>query len=177
MQKEGAERMSTVSDNKVSRLTDPNLAFLASKAAIELGRVSKGRATSVDAVTQLGQLLKHSAYENSGVGEPAALTDPTTISLLHRAIKAEGSNVVTLPELISEALQIAEQLESTTESSGVPNVISRLRAFCLGLADTRLLTNDLKSSRIWKNRNGVSKCWCATLRFKESEGFLLRFKI
>ena len=130
--------MSTVTENKVSRLTDPDLAFLAAKAAIELGRVSKGRPTSVDAVTQLGQLLKNSTHVTSGIGEPAALADPTTISLLHSAINAEGSNVLTLADLIGEALQIAEQLQSTTASSEGSSEINRLKSFCLGLADSAI---------------------------------------
>ena len=125
---------------KVSRFsaTDPNLAFLASKAAIELGRVIHGRPTSVEAVTQLGNLLLNSANVNSCPQRPTAFMDPTANSLIHSAVKAAGSSVSSNEDLFSEALKIARELGSTTDSTDDPTGLKRLRAFCIGLADSAM---------------------------------------
>ena len=118
--------------------TDPNLAFLASKAAIELGRVAQGRSTSVEAVNALGNLLRNSANVSTGTEERVGFIDPTTISVLHSAIKAEGASVATLPELVREAQRIARQLESTTRASNESSDLTRLQLFCIGLADSAI---------------------------------------
>jgi len=135
--------MSTVTESrpKVSRLsaTDPNLAFLASRAAIELDRIRQGKTTATDAVGELAERLRNSTEQIAGTGEPIALWDPATISLIHNAIEAKGStSVTTMDDLLREAVQIAEQLESTTDPSNNVNDIDRLRSFCIGLANSAI---------------------------------------
>ena len=70
--------MSTVTERtpKVSRLSDPNLAFLASRAAIELDRIFQGRPKGTEAVTELGSLLKSATEGVPRAEGPAALWDP-----------------------------------------------------------------------------------------------------
>ncbi len=132
--------MSIVADSQppVSRLsaTDPNLAFLASRAAIELDRIRQGKSIGTTAVAELGNLLKNSTQNVPGTEEPAALWDPRTISLIHSAINAKGSTVATLDQLLRQALDIAQELESTKDSTRDAGAIERLCSFCIGLANS-----------------------------------------
>ena len=106
-------KTATVSRSRLSA-TDPNLAFLASRAAIELDRILQGKSIGTEAIGELAGLLRNSSENIVDNEEPATLWDPATISLIHSAIARAGFNkVVTLKELMSRAISIAEELEST----------------------------------------------------------------
>jgi hypothetical protein len=135
--------MSTIAERKSTasrlRATDPNLAFLASRAAIELDGIRQKKTTATDAVRELAERLKNSAQPIASAGESTALWDPATISLIHNAIEARGSvNIATMADLLREATEIAEQLESTTGASSDAAEINRLRSFCIGLANSAI---------------------------------------
>src|SRR5215213_5170686 len=61
----GGVSMSSIMEGKAveSRLsaTNPNVAFLAARAAIELDRLRQGKATELEAVVELSSLLANSA--------------------------------------------------------------------------------------------------------------------
>lgn len=119
--------------------TDPNFAFLASRAAIELDRILQKKPIGTEAVTELGLILKDSTQIAPGRTNPAALWNPRTISIIHNAISAEGSNsVATLDQLVREALRIAEGLESTNDGAEDFDQVRRLRSFCIGLANSAI---------------------------------------
>ncbi len=133
--------MSTVeqNDTKMTRLTaaDPNLAFLATKAAIELGRISQGKSDRSQSIGELAFLLKNSTKQLTTTDEPSCLWDPATVSLIHSAMRTDTSRkIATIEELISEAFKISEQLESTSDPSSSVENIESLRTFCLALANS-----------------------------------------
>jgi hypothetical protein len=118
--------------------TDPNLAFLASRAAIQLDRMIQGKSTSNEAVRELAGQLKSATF-HVAQEEPAALWDPSTVSLLRNAIDAKGTSpVTTIDELIGAATKIAQQLETTTDQSKNTTDIERLRSFCVGLSNSAI---------------------------------------
>jgi hypothetical protein len=127
-----------VSESTVSRLNDPNLAFLASRAAIEIDRIRQGKPMAGAAIAKLADILKCS-MQSSGTEESGEFWDPITISLIHGAVEARGStNVTTKRDLLREAVEIANQLAKTAESNTVPSDVERLRAFCVGLANSAI---------------------------------------
>lgn len=133
--------MSTATEYRGTDLDarDPNLAFLASKAAIELDRLRQGRPKGFAAVGELAQRLRNSTTGVAADSEPTALWNPTTISLIHSAIRAEGSRKVSsLSDLVREALDVADQLESARNERSDISTIERLRSFCIGLANSAI---------------------------------------
>jgi hypothetical protein len=136
--------MSSVTEIKptASRLsaTDPNLAFLASRASIELDRLSKGKDGTLEAVAQLAKLLGESTKLVVGRKEPATFWDPTTVTMVHSALRAGGSTPATMDELIQQATEIAARLAAPEAATAelVTDRINRLRLFCIGLVDSAL---------------------------------------
>jgi hypothetical protein len=129
-----AERTPTMSGLSAR---DPNLAFLATRAAVELDRVLQGKQTGIQARAELATRLRNSAEALPESQGPKGLWEPSTISLIHRAVKAEGTNVSTLDELNTAALVIAQRLETSAEViDDKSEDLKRLRAFCVELANS-----------------------------------------
>jgi len=124
---------------KAPRLSaaDPNLAFLASRAAIELERILQDKPMGIKAIGELASLLKQSASQAPGATEPIRLWDPATVSLIRNAIATAGfSQIATIDDLMSRAVSIAEELATSAAPSEDKADIRRLRSFCIGLANS-----------------------------------------
>jgi hypothetical protein len=115
---------------------DPRLSFLASQAAVELDNVLLGRIGNLEAVKQLGSRLQRSMGNQDQGREERTFFDAPTVSVLTDAISQLSVPVQTFPQLVSEAWQMATELQGFR--GDVPpcdvNGIARLRSFCLFLS-------------------------------------------
>jgi hypothetical protein len=114
----------------------PDLATLASIAAIALDRRANGFEASLDPVVDLAAELQRSLTESPSSGGPpgirAALLDPLTVDLLGRALSSSYDvELRSVPEVASKAREVIEQLSSSGAESAK---IRALRDFCLALS-------------------------------------------
>lgn len=113
---------------------DPNLSFIASRAAIELDNLLLGTSKNLDAVHELARRLKNSAEEISGSTTMRNLMDPQSIRVFSQAyIETQGETVSTIDELAKKAWNIAGDLDEA-KADPQRQTLERLRAFCVALS-------------------------------------------
>jgi len=111
---------------------DPELPFLASKAAVELDNLILGKPGDSHAVMTLAQHLQSCVERVPGTEEYRSLMDPATIIVFTGAVAASGiPKVQTFVDLARVAWQIANDLQSSDASC---DTLRRLRTFCVNLA-------------------------------------------
>ncbi len=107
----------------------PNLAVLASQAAIALHRKAKGKDAQLNTVILLGELLRGTVDTPSV--NAAKLLDPLTADLLSRAFA--DSHLDSLPQLREKATQVIDQLLNV-QGEARTEVLTTLSDFCLALS-------------------------------------------
>lgn len=117
------------------RPLNPDFAFLALRAAVELDDIIRGKAGQPVAVMELAKSLRDTT---SAIGASPALTslaDPLSADLLNRALE-QGSptqQIDTVKSLIQRANEVASSLQQATPKSGAKQ-LEILRNFCLALS-------------------------------------------
>ena len=122
----------TNQDQEMLRALDPDLPFLAARAAVELDNLILNQPTSLDSVKQIASLLQGSTTLAAG-GQRKSLMDPATVDLVGRAIIAQGDQVMTITALAEVAARIADELAST-EQDPKRNLLEKMRTFCVALS-------------------------------------------
>ncbi len=116
------------------RWSDPNLALLASQAAVEVDEVIRGVQCDMAATHRLAGILASSLGNELANGGRSSLVDPTTVSVLTRAFAESGNESVrTVQELVTEALRIVQSLSNSEEQSEAVSPAD-IRRFCSALA-------------------------------------------
>ena len=129
----------TTSERQGLRATDPDLAFLASRAAIDLDIRLNGQKPDSEACRLLADRLQRSTAISQDVSLNA-LMDSTTITMLNEAI-AESITSELLQEtdeLISQADEIVASLRSIQRQDADPTKLERARDFCNALSRAAL---------------------------------------
>jgi hypothetical protein len=119
----------------VVRPLNPNFAFLALKAAVELDEIIHGRSSGqAPALAALARSLLETTTEISGPPSFTCLADPVSADLLNRALEQSSAQPInTVSSLVRRAKDLAESLETATPSSE-PSNLEALRNFCLALS-------------------------------------------
>ena len=124
---------------KIPRLSalDPDLAFLASQAAIELDALLSQRSTELAAVRELAEQLRNSITLSSADGGPQSLMDPATLSVLGEAMnRTHPTQTVTrIRDLVSRAAAIADDLQRSDPIRDRER-LEWAREFCVSLSKT-----------------------------------------
>ena len=117
------------------RILDPDLPFLAAKAAIELDVLSRGDECPLEALKTLGDRLNNSVNVQSG-GGLRSLMDPPTLSVLGRALtqSSRGHGPKSLDELAKEARESAHKLLQLHGKQDKPSDVDWAKAFCVALS-------------------------------------------
>ena len=112
---------------KIPRLSalDPDLAFLASQAAIELDALLSQRSTELAAVRELAEQLRNSITLSSADGGPQSLMDRTHPT----------QTVTRIRDLVSRAAAIADDLQRSDPIRDRER-LEWAREFCVSLSKT-----------------------------------------
>jgi hypothetical protein len=113
---------------------DPDLSFLAAKAAVELDNLAAGRPTKIVAARTLAERIHGSLGQSDGTAGPRSLMDPATLTVVSEAVSQTLPDPVrTMDDLVREATSLASDLteENPSEESAV---IERVRTFCVALS-------------------------------------------
>ena len=108
----------------------PDLAALASQAAITLDRKARGIDVPVDSVHRLVEFLR-GTVEAPLPGNAARLLDPLTADVLSRAFAA--GELHGIPQLKEKANEVIERLEAVREQTE-KQALEELRDFCIALS-------------------------------------------
>lgn len=118
---------------ETTTVRDPDLPFLAAKAAIELDNVLAGRGKELKSVRELAGALRASV-ECPGGGKRSAFVDPGTVTIINQAIAQSGAGAVkTVAELVQQAQSIATRL-TTSDPDTERTSLEWIRAFCVALS-------------------------------------------
>jgi hypothetical protein len=119
------------------RAIEPTLPMLATRAAVELDAQRRGKNSDMDAVRELGGLLKNSLDQKSEAGpsqQPTSLLDPGTMVLVGRALeRVLDKHVTKIVELQQKLREISEWFEQSASNADASRA-EALRDFCLALA-------------------------------------------
>ncbi len=120
---------------------DPDLPFLASKAAVELDTALLGKPSLFENVKVLALRLCAATEKVQGTEDPGtlALLDSPTVEIFSRALgAAKAQRATTLAELISEAWTVANQLSKATTNTENPDqaMLQTMRSFCVALSQS-----------------------------------------
>ena len=128
------------------KILDPELPFLASKAAIELDNLILGKSIEFDSVHILATKLKNSFEIDNNNGMRRSLIDPTMLTLIGDAINEipEISKVTNVKELVDKAMALANDLLEKEEKKKKKGLEWK-RDFCVALSR---LTSDYHKSKI-----------------------------
>lgn len=114
---------------------DPELPFLAARAAIELDNLLLNRGQKLDAVASLAERLRNSSTRITNVQRDKALVDLSTVEILSSSVSAtEQFSGSTLQDLAAKASEIAANLQTASERKSADSAIARSRAFCVALS-------------------------------------------
>ncbi len=115
-------------------VSDPDLSFLASQAALELDNHLLGKKVEFKSVKWLAARLECSTEEIGGTEARKPLMDTATVVVFSNAIAASGMHVSSLADLAKQAWEIANTLRDSSLVSRDSKEIKRMRAFCNHLA-------------------------------------------
>lgn len=119
------------------RVLDSRLPTLATRAAVELDKLSRGGNTDRAAIGELSQLLKNGLEQQPNgdiCQEKGSLLDSGTIVILGRALDAsQGLTLTKVSQLQELAAKIADQLERVVHNEA-HQPLETLRGFCVALA-------------------------------------------
>ncbi len=111
--------------------------MLATRAAVELEAQRRGRANGMEAVRELGDLLKNSFQQEVQPGsyqQATSLLDPSTMVLVGRAVqKISAAHVRKVSELQQKLREISEWFDLSASNADTSRA-EVLRDFCLALA-------------------------------------------
>jgi len=117
------------------RPLNPNFAFLALKAAVELDNIMRGKPSGHAAVAELANSLRETTSEIGG-SSLTSLADPLSADLLNRALEQSSSSplgINTVESLVRRANDVASSLQEATPGSGMEKLQTLLN-FCLALS-------------------------------------------
>ena len=130
------------------RPLDPNLPLLASQAAIELDVLLRNKKTDLSATKRLGQLLENSLEHAVTATSPSSLIDPTTVTLINRALlESQWSKPQTTRQLVEQAWSLAKDLHQT-EKDADHKSLKKVQAFCVALSECA--ASYLESVHSWR---------------------------
>lgn len=115
---------------------DPDLPFLASRAAVELDAILNGESTEKPSVEKLAERLRESLDEPDSPGaKRGLLIDTATETVLGQALNLadSGRQLSNLEDLRARTGEIAEQLSKPTSGQDSRG-LELARAFCLALS-------------------------------------------
>ncbi|MBI4028099.1 MAG: hypothetical protein HY360_24155 [Verrucomicrobia bacterium] len=119
------------------RAIEPALPMLATRAAVELDAQRRGVTNNMEAVLELGALLKNSLDQNADAEpsqQPTSLLDPSTMVLVGRAFeKIPNKQVTNVAELQQNLREISEWFNQSASNADASHA-EVLRDFCLALA-------------------------------------------
>jgi hypothetical protein len=120
------------------RALEPTLPMLATRAAVELDAQRRGRTNDMEAVRELGDLLKNSLDQKVGAETPlqsTSLLDPSTMVLVGRALeRIPDVHVKKVAELQQKLREVSEWFEQSASKADASRA-EVLRDFCLALAN------------------------------------------
>jgi len=119
---------------KVLHVLDPDLALLASEAAIDIDNLLSNRSKDLKAMRDLAGRLKNSVEVSAG-GPPHSLMDPATLTVLGEAVaQAAGMTYAQkIEDLLAEAFKISDELSSEDPTKNIED-LKRAGDFCMGLS-------------------------------------------
>jgi len=114
--------------------TDANVPLLSIEAANELDELIEGRATTLESVARLAEVLKQS-FQLDPSEARRSFVDSGTVAVFSQAIdeSSSGNSVSTMQELVQQATEIVKTLETAT--GGPTQELEKLRDFCIALAN------------------------------------------
>lgn len=131
-------QISTNIPNDLFDVADPNMPFLAAKAALELDNLANEKISSLTHVKELAKLLTSSAGVPSGAGsgEARSLIDPISSNVITRAfLDSYQQSFKSMTELASATLALSTNLnEASSDVSSNRELLAQLRDFCLALS-------------------------------------------
>lgn len=115
----------------------PELASLASDAAVELDLLINGEATDLGSVKELARYLNETSdHEPAATAERRLAVDTATETILGRAfVQAGEDHASILSNLFDRTRRVASEL-SSADSSHDPGSLEWVRAFCLALSQS-----------------------------------------
>lgn len=115
----------------------PELASLASDAAIELDLLINGEETDLAAVRELASFLEHTSAEPQDAATERRLSvDMATETILGRAFVQTGADHTNIIEnLLKKTREVAADL-NTADGTQRPDSLEWTRAFCLALSQS-----------------------------------------
>ncbi len=140
--------MTTTTSAADFRVMDPEFAFIAANAAVEVDDIIHGRESTFDNVTRLSDLLKTSVIHEGPQGANLrSLMDPVSTDVFSRALSASRQHAVSsLNELATRTEELSEALAKVQDNEEMLEV---LRDFCVALSKYALGTrHTLLQSRV-----------------------------
>ena len=125
-----------INEREQLRVVDPDLPFLASRAAIELDNLLLGRSKTLISVIALATRLRNSFRLDANGGSPRSLVDPATLTVLGEAINRSTVHppLTSVEDLIKKACAIADDLTKKTDPKDDRESLIWARAFCVALS-------------------------------------------
>lgn len=149
--------MMTAMSQQPLTVLDPDLPFLAAKAAVQLDNLLLRRGTDLSAVVALASRLSNSQFSPIASGQHNQLVDFATLSVLSQAIHGvSGSSITTLDDLSQQAAKLTDELRLSSTSQEQPdNVVKKVRMFCslLSQCATAFQHSLHENSSDWPSRN------------------------
>lgn len=122
---------------------DTELPFIASKAAMELDDLGRGKTSTLKATRQLASILKSATSQGQESGTKGFI-DPPSAAVFSKALKVAmvGRPLSSKDALLQAASDMAETLNSAGPDPADTSSISKLRDFCLELSRYSLTYRD-----------------------------------
>lgn len=126
------------------RALDPNLPFLAARAAIELDNIMLRRSATTEAISALAFVLRSSTELNSS--SQCSLLDPITVETLTDALsETHGKPITTIAMLVEQARALVVSLMKASEVGQQDDQrLRELRLFCIALS--RITSSHLQAN-------------------------------
>lgn len=102
----------TIDPTSVIRATDPNLPFLASKAAIELDKMVRGVSVDTTSIHELSSILRSSFETDESNGGFRSRMDAATLTVLGQAVNQSrtGQQIVQMDKIVEMAVTVADKM-------------------------------------------------------------------
>ncbi|MEK7313962.1 MAG: hypothetical protein AAB065_05745 [Deltaproteobacteria bacterium] len=124
----------TSQGNQGLRALDPDIAMLASEAAIDIDNMLLHGSKELKAMRRLAERLNNSIEANT-VGTWHSLMDPVTLTILSEAVaEAKHKSLQKVEELLDEAANIAKTLSSDRPMEN-PEELRQAGDFCVALSN------------------------------------------
>ncbi len=132
--------MSKLISKNALKISDPDLPFLASEAAIDIDNMLTKNSYDFNAIHLLAERLKNSIQFDAPNASSHSLMDPATLSVLGEAVAKstrKTNNSHKIDNLLKEAAKIADLLSKETPIEDREE-LEKVREFCVALSRAAL---------------------------------------